>query len=108
MIEEVLVAEAAAAVLNDPLGRLEEVGIDDTVEHAVRTDPRLRRIDDALGFQFEGDAIVEVVADVFFIGQDLVDDAARPGSAEVGLDAFSVQRGGDLAFRAPLEDKHSV
>ena len=43
--------------------------------------------------------VEDVVADVFLVGQNLVDGAARPGTAEIGLDAPLVEQRGDLAFQ---------
>ncbi len=47
--------------------------------------------------QFEGEAVVEVVADVFLVGQDSADCAGIPWPVQIGGHAFFVQAVGDLA-----------
>ena len=56
----------------------------------------------ALLLQLERDAVVDVVADVLLVGQDLMHGAARPGPAEVGPDRPRVEDVGDLALRLAL------
>ena len=65
-------------------------------------------ITDALLLQFERDVVVDVVADVLFAGQHLVDGSARPMPTEVSSAPIGVQQRGDLAFSLMVVDEESV
>jgi len=49
-------------------------------------------------FEFERCAVIDVVADVFLIRENLVDGRAGPLAPEVGEDAAFVQLAGDLGL----------
>ena len=70
--------------MDDPPDGFEERRLDDGCERAAGPDPHVGRVRDALLLQLEGDPVVDVVADVFLVGQNLVDGAARPGPPEIG------------------------
>lgn len=50
----------------------------------------LQAIRDPLLLQLEGAPVGDVVADVFLVGQDLMDGGAGPGPAEIGQDSASL------------------
>ena len=52
--------------------------------------------------------VVDVVADVFLVGQHLVDRAARPRPAQVRQDALLVESRRDLAFQPAALDELPV
>lgn len=46
--------------------------------------------------QLEGGAVIDVVADVLLVGEDLVDGALGPGPAEICERALGVEQRGDF------------
>ena len=48
--------------------------------------------------EFEGASIPDVVADVFFVDQNLMDRRAGPRAAKIGGDAPLIELGRDLAL----------
>ena len=57
-----------------------------------------------LKFQFEGRAMINVVADVFFVGEDLVNCAARPRPPKIRDNTFRIQLRGDFGFIFAVEE----
>ena len=70
--------------------------------------PYIGRIDYPLNLQLERGTVIDIVADVLLVGENLVDRAARPRSAEICANAFRIQSRGNLALGPPLHDKHAV
>jgi hypothetical protein len=58
--------------------------------------------------ELEGYAVIDIAADVFFVGQKLVDDAAGPGPAEVGEYALLVEPARDGCLVMALLDEGAV
>jgi hypothetical protein len=103
--EHFLIGQSNATCLNDSLSRLKDAGIHDGREGAVGPDPHVGRVDDALVLQLEGDAVVNVVPNVFLVGQHLVHCAAGPRTAEIGQPSFVVQDGRNFALRPTFLDE---
>jgi len=74
---------------------LEEVRRNDGREGADGTDPHVRRVDDALAFELEGDPVEDVVADVFFAGQDAVNRVSGPQPAQIRRNLPLIEEVGD-------------
>jgi len=55
-------------------------------------------IDDTALFQLVGNAIKDVIANVFFVRQNLMDSRGRPGAAEIVHDPFLVELQRDFAL----------
>ena len=108
MLQHLIVGEAAVPFLDDRLGGLEQVGIDDPFENAFGAHPHVRRIDDALLLQLAGGAIVDVVADVLLVGEKLMHGGAGPGTTEVAEDAALVQRRGNLGLGLAVLDESPI
>ena len=83
-IQHFVVRESAVAGGYDRLHFLKLFRLDDGIERPFRPDPHLRAIRHPLLLQFEGAPVVDVVADVFLVGQDLMDGGAGPGPVEIG------------------------
>jgi hypothetical protein len=49
--------------------------------------------------QLEGGSVSDIIANVFFSGQDLMDDAPRPWPAEIGNQSHGIRPRSDLALR---------
>ena len=62
----------------------------------------------SLLFQFEGNAIPDVVADVLFIDQNLMDGSPCPGQASLFRHSTSIQIIGDLTLRDAILDEASI
>jgi hypothetical protein len=88
--------------------RLKKILLDKRLECRVVPHPHTGWIDHPLHLQLGRRSVIDIVADVLLVGENLVDGAARPRSAEIRADAFRIQSRGDLAFGPPLHDKHAV
>jgi hypothetical protein len=88
--------------------RLKKISLDKRLECRVVPHPHTGWIDHPLHLQLGRRSVIDIVADVLLVGENLVDGAARPRSAEIRADAFRIQNRGDLAFGPPLHDKHAV
>src|SRR5579862_5638251 len=81
---------------------MEEAWLDDAFKRPVRPDPLLLGVDHVLQFQLEGGAMIYVVADVFLVGEHLMDGASGPRASKVCDYAPGIQRLGDFRFAFPL------
>ena len=99
-VQELFVAVVTIPLVNDLLCCGEDVCIDDGLIRAVAPYPVLGLVHDAWSLEFGARAVVEVVANVLFVGEEFVYGAARPGSCALRKDAIVVQDGRDLRFRA--------
>jgi hypothetical protein len=79
-----VIGESAAAFTNDALGCIEITRLNNGFEHPVGAHPHIRRVHHTTFFQLEGFTVKDVVADVFFVGEDAVDNTARPFAAKIG------------------------
>ena len=68
----------------------------------------IRFVPDAALLQLERYAVPDVVADVLFVREDLMDRPATPGSAQIGRDAALVEQNGDLALDFSAIDELAV
>jgi len=84
----------------------EELRVDDCRKGADRTDPHLRRVGDALVCQLGGSPVEDVVADVFLIGQHLLNRARCPPPPQIRPDLLLVENGSDLRLVFFLVHKH--
>ena len=66
--------------IDDPSSLFEDSCVDDRVERPISPDPHLNRIVDAFVFEFERTPVVDICADVFGIGQYLMDGRSGPGA----------------------------
>jgi hypothetical protein len=90
--KQFVVAEVIAARRDDGASTFEKRGIDDTWIGVLRPDPHFRAIYDALLLQLIRDAIIDVVADVLFVSENLVDGCPGPWSAKIRQDPSSFRR----------------
>lgn len=97
-IEHFGVGIAVVAFTDDPLRRVKHLQIDDSLENTVSPDPHVRHIGYTLPFQFVGLMVVNIVADVFLIGEDLVNHSAGPIAVNIRLDAACIEVGSDPGF----------
>ena len=58
--------------------------------------------------QLERRAVIDVVADVFLIGEHLMDGRPRPLAAKVGANASRIEDGGDFSLRPALGHKRLI
>ena len=107
-IQHLVVRETAVAGGDNRLHLLKLFRLDDGIERPFRTDPHLRAIRDPLLLQLEGAPVVDVVADVFLVGQDLMDGGAGPGPVEIGQDPALIQFCGDFAFRTAVLEEPAI
>jgi hypothetical protein len=107
-VKHLLVAEPPLALQHDALGLIEQLGIHDGFKGPVRPDPHLGRIFNPFLFQFERGVVVDVVADVFFVGEHLMNRTACPGSLQVGQNPPVVELLGDLELGQPVANKFLV
>ena len=84
------------------MGGVEQIGLDDGLEGAFLLDPHIRGVHHPGLLELEGDAVVDVVADVLLVGQYLIDGGARPLPVQVGAHLHAIQAPGNLRFRQSL------
>src|SRR6202030_3616881 len=58
-----------------------EVWINDAFKDTVGANPFVRWIVDVLFLEFERSSVIDIIADVFFVRENLVNGSACPGSA---------------------------
>ena len=98
--QHLLIGEFLAARQND-FPRLEEqFRLDDAFKNAVGSNPFVRRIVHMLLFQFARGPVIDVVADVFFVGENLMHRRPVPCPPKVRDDALCVQN--LRRFRIPI------
>ena len=106
LFEHFVIGELAAAGQDDAVRHEEHVRLHDGRERPLRTHPQFRRILDVLALEFEGSAVVDVVADVFFVGQHLVHGAVRPRTRPKSVSVPRlVEQPGDLRLVFLLVDE---
>ncbi len=105
LFEHFLVGELAAAGQDDAVRHEEHVRLHDGRERPLCAHPQFRWVLHVLALEFEGSAVVDVVADVFFVGQHLVHGAVRPRPPEIGERAASVERPSDFRLVFLLVDE---
>ena len=71
--EQFFIGIMIAALVDDGSGALKESSIYNRREDTVRSNPGVGPIDDAALLQFVRNAIEDVIADVFFVRQNLMD-----------------------------------
>src|ERR1017187_7587963 len=81
---------------------------DDGFECAITPDPHLRWVVNASVFQLEGSPVVDVCADVFGVGQYLMNCRRCPWTPILSQDSATVQFGHDLPFNFVLSDEQFV
>lgn len=100
--EHFLVGKLLAAIKDDSLGGTKDVIINNAGPGLLRPDPLFRKVLHMFGLEFEGSSVVEVVPDVLFVRQDLMNGGSGPGAAEVSQYSPLVQARGDLRFGQPF------
>ena len=98
----------SAPCIDDLSGAHEQGGIDDGLIGALGADPHLPWVLDAPLLQLEGDFGEDVVADVFLVGEDLVDGGASPWPTKIRSMSLGIELFRDLALRPVLIDEHMV
>ena len=80
----------------------------DRIEGRVFPDPSLRRVANVFFLHFARRAVVNVIANVFFIGENLADGPSRPGPAEIREDALGIQHLSNLRLLLSFFGKLAV
>jgi len=102
------VGHPSGAVLDDGLGGVEQVALDDRFERAVGSDPHVWTIPNPRLLELEGHAVPHVVAHVLGIGQDLVDSPPAPGSAVLGRDFSTLQERSNFGLQPAFIDEGPI
>src|SRR5690349_19826893 len=72
------------------------------------SNPHIWRVCHPLLFEFEGDSVIDIVADVFFVCKNFVDRALSPGAPQVRENAALVQHGRQPRLRNSLFDEGAI
>src|SRR6185437_2115154 len=88
--QHVLIGHFVGAFGDDCLRRVEELAVNNGPEHAVCTDPDVRGVDNVLSFQLKRRAIPNIVSDILFIDQDLMDRTFGPRAVEIGMNSSRI------------------
>lgn len=97
-IQHLVFRHPSRPALDDGLGSVVEVTLDDRLECTIGPDPHIGVVAHPHLLQLVRDAIPDVVADVLRVRQDLVDPASRPWAAVLTLHMPAIQKIGDLLF----------
>ena len=95
-IQLLLVREPAVSRVDDRLHFLKVRRLSDGIECPFRPDPHLRASGDPLAFQREQAPVADIVADVFPVGQDLMEGRVGSGPISVGQDYRSFDSAEDF------------
>ena len=83
-IEHLLVREDAISLLDDTTHNEERLKVNNGLKNRIGSNPHVGGVTDSLLLELEGDTVVDIVADVLFVGEDLLDHAARPERGRPG------------------------
>ena len=75
---------------------------------AFGPDPHLAKVHHPALLQLEGHLVVDVVADVFFVGQDLVNGRPGPWSLKIGQMPLGIQGFSNFTLRAAILYEHPI
>ncbi len=84
-VDHFLICQSPAAFKNDVLCGQKISGLDDGFKRIIFSHPFFRGIFDALFLQLEGLAVINIVADIFFVGQNGTDGCLRPVFSQIGV-----------------------
>ena len=108
MLEQLFVSKATVAFMDDRLRLCEEFNIDDGLVRVVAAYPFSRVICDAWFLKLGARSVVDIVADVFLVCEEIVDGAPRPRSSPFCRNTFLVQQCGDLCFGTLLDGEKVI
>jgi hypothetical protein len=74
----------------------------------VRSNPGVGAIDDTALLKFVGNAIEDIISDVLFVRQNLVNGGARPWAAEIAQYPALIKRKGNFALGLSFLDEHRI
>ena len=108
LLDQFFIRVPVGAGTDHPLDGVERFGWDDRLEGRLFFDPHLRDVHHSVLLELERNAVVNVVADVLFVGEDLVNRGTGPGAVEVGCEPQAIKTLGNLRFDHPLIDEPLV
>ena len=108
LLDQLLVAVPMCPCAQDALRRVEELRRHDALERAFLLDPHVGAVNHPVLLEFERPTVVDVVADVFLVGQHLANGRASPIPPKVGTCPLCVQPFGDVQFRQVVGDKPTI
>lgn len=91
-----------------PLRGIEDIGWHDGFEGTFLLDPHVGRVHHPQLFELKRNAVVDVVADVFLVGQHFMHCCSCPLTVEVGAHRHAVQSSGDFSFDQSIVNKPAV
>jgi len=86
----------------------EVTGIHNGLKGGIVPNPQFGWVADPLHLELKGNSIVDIVANIFLIGEHLSDHSPGPRAPTFGLKAMAGKLFGDLAFRPPLMHEESI
>ncbi|MNL17130.1 hypothetical protein D3C87_1382070 [compost metagenome] len=80
---------------DDGLRLREHLNWDDCFERSIPSNPLFRWVAHMLDLQLERRSVVDVMAYVFFVGENLMNGAPRPLNSRIGGQAFTIENRSD-------------
>ena len=106
--DQLLAAEPVRPGPDDALSHVEHLRRHDRLEGAFLLDPHVWLVRDPVFLEFERDPVVDVVADVLFVGQHLADSGPGPIPVQVGTNSLAIESGRDFRLRYAAIDEPLV
>ena len=94
--------------VDDCTGSLKKCPLHNGWIYAFSANPHFTWIDDSPLLKLERYLVKNIVADVFFVGQDLMDRRSRPAASQICQYSLPIQHRCDLAFGSTFVDEHSI
>ena len=90
------------------MGRVKNAGFHNGLKLGVPTNPFFLRVHNMFEFQFEGRAMINIVANIFFVGEHLMNSGTVPRAPKVSEQSLRIQRLGDFRFAFSLANESLI
>ena len=107
-LEHLFIREPSIALSDHSLCREENLWVDNRLECVISPNPHFWTVFDPILLQLEGAAIIDVIADVLFVRQNLMNGSPSPGLAKISRHASLVELCSNLALDLSAVDELAI
>ena len=107
-LEELSVGVMSITFLNERLRSNEHVGLNDGCESPILPRPLGGRVARTRGLEFGAGTVVEIIADILLVDEELMDGAAGPRPTKISQDCTLVEAVRNLTFGLALFNELAV